>query len=442
MDARNQPATVPRTSHWQTTFAGPGQPHDNPAAIHATSQPFSLFTAIRESTNTGSTTPRLFTSEPQAQHLPDVALVSPSLRKSIQEDDQVPSTSSHCRTCSRNMSTSMSAHLTASPDLDVLWSQAVSKATRAVYRAGVQAFLTFMAMCGFVWQPRVLPPLSEDSLLLFVAHCHQRLHLRYTTIKSYLCGVRFTYLRHNVPNPWCSRNLLRVETIMKAIKKEQGVNPSVRLPITVDILQQIWITLEKGLFSPFTDLLMKTVCSVAFFGFLRCGEFTCDHFDAKFHLSLSSVVFRPDCTSFDLTLKSSKTDPFRRGITLSIHAVPTSYCPVRCLQEFIHHRRAMGAAQHDPLFVNEQNIPLTRSFFIQKLKHTLSMTGYDQEKYNGHSFRIGAATSASTANIPDHLIKTLGRWSSDCYVRYIRVPKSSIAQAQRAMAQNRGNCLS
>ena len=50
--------------------------------------------------------------------------------------------------------------------------------------------------------------------------------------------------------------------------------------------------------------------------------------------------------------------------------------------------------------------------------------GLDPQFYSGHSFRIGSATSATIAGLNDYEIKLLGRWSSDCYKRYIRSPLS------------------
>ena len=39
----------------------------------------------------------------------------------------------------------------------------------------------------------------------------------------------------------------------------------------------------------------------------------------------------------------------------------------------------------------------------------------DSHKYAGHSYRIGAATTASLCGIQDSTIKMLGRWQSSAY---------------------------
>jgi hypothetical protein len=45
---------------------------------------------------------------------------------------------------------------------------------------------------------------------------------------------------------------------------------------------------------------------------------------------------------------------------------------------------------------------------------------------NGHSFRIGAATTPAEHKVEDHLIQTLGRWVSQSYVRYCHTAHSII----------------
>ena len=46
-----------------------------------------------------------------------------------------------------------------------------------------------------------------------------------------------------------------------------------------------------------------------------------------------------------------------------------------------------------------------------------------------HSFRVRAATSVAAVGLPSWLIKTLGRWTSDCVATYISTPVSVLCQA-------------
>ena len=67
----------------------------------------------------------------------------------------------------------------------------------------------------------------------------------------------------------------------------------------------------------------------------------------------------------------------------------------------------------------EDATPLSRDQFVQKVKAALNAAS---KCYSGHSFRIGAATTAAAAGISADTIKMLGRWNSDAYQRYVRSP--------------------
>ena len=73
------------------------------------------------------------------------------------------------------------------------------------------------------------------------------------------------------------------------------------------------------------------------------------------------------------------------------------------------------------------------------LRQLLLRLGYNDNQFSGHSFRIGAATSAAASGVEDHIIQTVGRWSSDCYIRYIHTDitdSNIICKAQNNMCSS------
>jgi len=48
------------------------------------------------------------------------------------------------------------------------------------------------------------PPISEEILMFFVAHCSEHLHLKAATIKVYLAGIRNHYVQAGYDNPHLS----------------------------------------------------------------------------------------------------------------------------------------------------------------------------------------------------------------------------------------------
>ena len=74
-----------------------------------------------------------------------------------------------------------------------------------------------------------------------------------------------------------------------------------------------------------------------------------------------------------------------------------------------------------PLFCSQDGQPVLRSQFTSELNTVLSFCGLNPALYKGHSFRIGAATSAAERGLSDAQIRQLGRWKSNAFHKYIRV---------------------
>ncbi|CAG2203787.1 unnamed protein product [Mytilus edulis] len=168
-----------------------------------------------------------------------------------------------------------------------------------------------------------------------------------------------------------------------------------------------------------------------------CGEFTvdsCGNFDPAFNLCISDITILSD--SIHLKLKISKTDPFRQGVTIKLFETGTEICPYRICCLYMNSRFQRNPSPETPLFVDLTGAAVTRAKFLSLFKHALDSLGIDSTYYSGHSFRIGAATTAGSVQVEDHLIKVMGRWSSDAYCRYIKISESDLKRAQNSLAKN------
>lgn len=204
-----------------------------------------------------------------------------------------------------------------------------------------------------------------------------------------------------------------LELVLKGIKREQAklgsLKPKERLPITPEILRRIRQVWERDSANP--DMIMLwAACCTCFFGFLRCGEITVpshQEYDPGYHLSYGDVRFDSTThpTVADVNIKASKTDPFRHGVRIYLGKTDDDLCPVAALAAYL----ASRSPTHGPFFRFQSGAPLTRSAFVTRVSQALTLAGIEANKYSGHSFRIGAASTAAARGIEDSLIKTLGR---------------------------------
>ena len=129
-------------------------------------------------------------------------------------------------------------------------------------------------------------------------------------------------------------------------------------------------------------------------------------------------------------IRRAKADPFGKGIYIFLGKADGTLCPVTAILSYL----AIRPAGEGPLLVRGDRSPLRREQFVQAVKDILREAQIDPTPYSGHSFRIGAATSAAAKGVPDHLIKVLGRWKSEAYQLYVRTPPASLAAISARLA--------
>ena len=217
----------------------------------------------------------------------------------------------------------------------------------------------------------------------------------------------------------------------------RGPAQKVRLPITPAILRRlraVWLVPPPS----FDDVMFWAAASACFFGFFRAGEITVPSaaaFDAAVHLAWGDVstdsVTPPSKIRF--LLKRSKTDQFGGGVEVFVGAVEDEICPVRAVSTYA---AARGNAP-GPFFRLRDGSALSKTRFVEAVRQALSRTGVSAVGYSGHSFRIGAATTAAQAGLQDSTIQALGRWASPAFLSYIRTPGGELAAHSSAIAQAR-----
>lgn len=280
--------------------------------------------------------------------------------------------------------------------MEDLIDKSIAPSTRKTYAVGQRQFGQFCGALGV--QPL---PASEQMLILFVADLSQR--VAYSTIRTYLAGVRHWHVASGVGDPMDGRLKLNL-LLSKPIK------PNSRLPITPRAIYRVLMRDPSGE----DNIMFWAAFCLGFSAFLRSGEFTVQSgkaFDPEWHLS-------PDDIAVDsieapnrmyVRIKGSKTDQMRQGITLVVGRTGNELCPIAAMLPYL----VVRGKEVGPLFRWKDKKALSREGLVSRLRQVLGEAGIDCSRYSGHSFRIGAATTAAAKGVSDSMIQTLGRWASD-----------------------------
>ena len=254
-----------------------------------------------------------------------------------------------------------------------------------------------------------------------------------STIRVYLAGINFIIkLLTGAPHP-CHLHP-HVTLLLKGIKRHEPRQPPSRQPLTASILAHCITVLRSGYSDPISDSTLECLFLLAFYGFLRCSEFTSSNtrFDPSLHPCLSDLSVL-DSSTLIYTLKRSKTDQFGSSSPIYLFKLNSPLSPYEPLTRHLSIRQSQSASPSDPLFITESGSIVTRTWFHHHLRLILTKAGYAAKHFSGHSFRIGAASTASRKGVPEHTIQILGRWSSQAYHAYIRSNPHDLLQAHAAL---------
>lgn len=310
----------------------------------------------------------------------------------------------------------------------------IAQSTHKVYTSAFRRFQSFCAEFKVC-----LPiPVTESLLCYFAAFLAQS-GLAPSSIKVYLSAVRHTQVLMGYPEPRSTSTLPRLRLVLNGIAKSRARNGPAgkpRLPITIEILRRLFSSLRSQPPS-FETVMLWAACSLCYFGFFREGEITVTSkasFDPRCHLAWGDIstdsVKQPTCIK--VLLKVSKCDQLGKGVEVFVGRVERDeVCPVVACCAYM----ALRGDRPGPFFCYKDGSPFTKASFVTQVREALTNAGLDASLYSGHSFRIGAATSAAHAGMQDTTIKSLGRWSSGAFMTYIRTPRQQLAKFSVTLAR-------
>ena len=278
-------------------------------------------------------------------------------------------------------------------------------------------------------------PVTESLLCSFAAFLADS-GLTPQTIKTYMSAIRNTQLSLGLPDPREQSTLPVLKRVLAGISRSRlgrGQPSKLRLPITAVLLHKIRDEMERSAHPGRRTLW--AICCTAFFGFFRLGELLLTRaadFNSRLHLAWGDMAVdnQQAPTMLKLRLKQSKTDPFGRGADVVLGKTGCSLCPVAALLGYV----AARGDRQGPFFITTAAKPVTKQFFVAEIRKVLARLGLPDHDYAGHSFRIGAATSAALAGVEDSTIQLLGRWQSGAFLRYIRTPPQTLAAVSVTLA--------
>ena len=188
----------------------------------------------------------------------------------------------------------------------------LAPSTLKSYDAAWNGYVTF---CSGV---SVSPcPVNIAVLCAFISERVLIKDMQFSSISVLVAGIQF-HARCRDPSAGSLFSNPSVRLLLNGIKRSKPMRRDSRLPPSTTSLYSMVNQLRRGRFGSFLDKMLEAVLLVAFFGFLRIGEFSTASriFDPNRNLRIADVTFHDSLLS--IMLRMSKTDKEGNGSAVSI----------------------------------------------------------------------------------------------------------------------------
>jgi len=212
-----------------------------------------------------------------------------------------------------------------------LW-RGLAPTTRQNYDTPRARFILFCTLANYQHQNGGCFPAKVTWLIEWL--CSLPGTIKVKTMKLYLLGLKSYQLD---PGIECvAFTDPGIERTIQGIKRDHNERlPPIPPPLTCPYLLHILCHLPGP---DYDNTMLGAAFTLAFAGFLRVGKFTYSETDrelgasfSKWFLTKQHIRIPAGESYMELTIPASKTDPFRKGITLTIAASGDPACPVNSM---------------------------------------------------------------------------------------------------------------
>ena len=270
-------------------------------------------------------------------------------------------------------------------------------------------------------------PAATGDLVLFLEL--MAITVTYSHLKHLLTSIKFYHKAQNLQFPEFDFDIVNT---LQGIKRRQSHTPHQALPITPDIMRDLYSHLDM---SKVKDRALWCSYLITFYCLFRKSN-TVPKSKSKVNLSRTLLRRHIRITQDTVYVHCTFSKKIQFGQKDLVIPIPSNSDPA---MDPVRHLSALYSSVNcsldAPAFSYGPNLFISHNSFTSNLMKLLKLAGYDPSLYSGHSFRRGGATMLYKLGASILQIQASGDWASQCFVRYLHVSAEDRQSVQMLVSE-------